>query len=123
MWFEQLEFPTFSVFREKYCSEDDVLAPDWPKFSRYGIGVFRVEQIPDSIQGYDFRVVHFPEGDTGTRLDYAHCEVRVYFDGREVTEKKAVRAVVRTEFRTILSERIVVIKEPEQPEVKAEDGT
>lgn len=109
-----VRFPAFSVNRGKYSKPEDVLQPEQ---SNWGIGSFRVGEIPGPLyqerkdlgdesdaDKYTFGAVHLPEHD-----NYAHSEVQSSCNGvRNVQPSKTVKL----EFRSRLRERIHVLKAP-----------
>jgi hypothetical protein len=103
-----IKFPDWSVNREKYSEPEDVLIPD---FHEWGIAQFKVGDVPDTLPSpgdikFDFKVEHDPVED-----NYSHSEVRSYKNGQH-TRKIEVNRTVKKTFRQILSEKIVIVKEP-----------
>ena len=86
-------FPDLSVNRGKYSEPSDVLI-GYP--SAVGVATARVEDIPESIDDFEFRPVHDPEPD-----NYSHAEIRAFRDGEHVRRKppKTVRNRFRLSFR------------------------
>lgn len=103
-----IKFPDWSVNREKYSEPEDVLIPD---YLEWGIAQFKVSDVPAKLASsgdikYDFKVEHDPEED-----NYSHSEVRSYKNGIH-TRKIEVNKNVKKIFRQILSEKIVINKQP-----------
>jgi hypothetical protein len=96
----------FSVNREKYSNPNDVVLgyPDW------GIAMIRVQDIPPSLSGFEFRVRHLPVDDDDAN-NYSHAEVKAFQDGKEVDHKNIPKSV-KIAFRTVLSRRAKIFKQP-----------
>src|SRR4029077_13323918 len=102
-----IEFPDFSVNRERYSLPEDVLLvrPSW------GIVAFAVRDVPAELadlegKRYEFRVEHVPEEE-----NYSHSEVRTYREGQRSGKEPPKK--LRTLFRLMLFPKVVVLKEPE----------
>jgi hypothetical protein len=100
--------PDFSVNRSKYSEPVDVLVP---VYRRWGIACFEVAVIPSEMSSpggvsYQFQVDHIPEED-----NYAHSEVRTYKSGKH-SRKLKVHDVVKKQFRQILSDSAILLKDP-----------
>ncbi len=103
-----IKFPDWSVNREKYSEPEDVLIPD---YLEWGISQFNVSDVPNTLTStgdikFDFKVEHDPVED-----NYSHSEVRSYKNGQH-NKKIDVNNAVKKRFRQILSEKIVIIKQP-----------
>lgn len=103
-----IKFPDWSVNREKYSEPEDVLFPD---FLEWGIAQFKVSDVPDTLTSagdnkFDFKVEHAP-----VEENYSHSEVRSY-KNEQHNRKIDVNKLVKKRFRQIISEKIVIIKEP-----------
>ncbi|MCF8079573.1 MAG: hypothetical protein K9K88_09860 [Desulfobacterales bacterium] len=108
-----IRFPEFSVNREKYSRPEDVLLPD---FDDLGIAAYRVGDIPGPLKTpgggtnttYTFGPVHDP-----IPGNYSHSEVRTYLNG-VYKRKKIKSSIIKLEFKARLSEKMEIIKHPDQ---------
>lgn len=113
-----IKFPDWSVNREKYSQPSDVLFPYFHDCC--GIATFKVEDVPSKLESntgtlFRFQVVHCPEYD-----NYAHSEVRTFkgeSDLKSSSDEKFTRKLkpsrgIKKEFRTILSNKIIVTQQP-----------
>lgn len=103
-----IRFPDWSVNREKYSEPEDVLIPN---FSDWGIVQFKVKNVPELLESpgdikYNFKVEHDP-----LEENYSHSEIRTYKNGHH-SKNLEVNKTVKKLFRQILSEQMVIIKQP-----------
>jgi len=103
-----IRFPDWSTNRSKYSEPGDVLLPS---FARWGIGSFKVRDIPSELQFeqskcYSFCPVHDPLPE-----NYAHTEVRTFKDG-QFDRNTQVATSIKKLFRILLSEASIILKYP-----------
>ncbi len=103
-----IRFPDWSVNRGKYSEPEDVLIPE---YWDWGIAQFEVSSVPKSLNlpgntQFEFRVEHDP-----LENNYSHSEVRTYKDGNH-HRKLEVNKTVKKQFRQILSDRTLLIRQP-----------
>ena len=103
----RIQCPDQSVNRSKYSEAEWVLLPT---FSDWGYGVFKIGDIPDSINRekgdpYDFRVKHDPFEE-----NYSHCEIRGYVNGSR--RKKINNHGVKLHFRMRISQKTEILGFP-----------
>jgi hypothetical protein len=102
--------PVQSVNRSKYSKPEWVLLAKYPQFLKWGYGSFKVSDIPESITSdtgvtHGFKIEHEPLED-----NYSHSEVRSYKNGKIVKRKNDA---IRLKYRVILSQKIIILKTPE----------
>jgi len=99
--------PDQSVNRSKYSEAEWVLLQT---FSDWGYGVFKVGDIPDSINRekgdpYDFRVKHDP-----LEENYSHSEIRAYVNGAR--QKQIKNKKVKQYFRMRIIQKTAILGFP-----------
>jgi hypothetical protein len=110
IWNDQIDFPKSSINRERFSEPEDLLKPRWPVYSRHGIAVCRVCDVPPSLPedpSLTYALVYCPEYGND-----AHSEIRAYRNGVELKDKKEATATVRSRFRAVLGERLKVYRLP-----------
>ena len=94
----------FSVNWSRFSEPDWVLIPPSSdpgrSYDGFKVGAIRVEDLPDSCEGFDLRPVHVPEED-----NYSHTEVRTFVDG----QPKRPGPVIRKKLREKLSRVVRVL--------------
>ena len=98
----------FSVNRGALSAPEDVISgyPGW------GIVSFPVSAIPKHLVSpgnavYEFRLIHEVEG--GNR---AHVDVRVFKEGKEVTDNRKMNKVVKSLFRESVRSKADLVRKP-----------
>lgn len=104
----------FSVNRQKHSDPHDVIIG----YPNCGIAVLRVQDVPTHLKSdtgirFDFVVEHMPVDDEEAN-NYAHTEVKVFRDGKEVNNK-ALGNKVKAAFREMVSQKTRVLLRPTLP--------
>lgn len=104
-----VQWPDFSVNREKFSQPEDVLLPNYPEC---GVCAFRAKHIPTPFEVYDtikktnniyeFCVWHAP-----LEHNYSHSEVRGLKNNQRV--KDISSKMVKKKFRFKLSEKLEIL--------------
>lgn len=102
--------PDQSFNRSKHCVKPECVL--LPTYADWGIGSLKVKLVPAHLAGGGgaqsfFRVEHVPE-----EVNYSHTEVRAYHDCKHEQRQKRVSRKVEQEFRALLSQQSVVLKDP-----------
>ena len=104
-----IRLPEASVNRGKYSLPEDVL---YPNYFHLGVAEFPVSAIPapldfkdqqGSTKRYELTIQHDPQED-----NYAHSELRAFRDGLRVVHSGKIPVVVKSEFKQIIAEAMVI---------------
>ena len=101
-----------SVNRSKYSRPEWVLLARYPKYINWGFGSFKVGEIPEVVtlpaaKPVEFRIVHEPEEE-----NYSHSVIYRWKSGGP--HRKVGNRNIRNKFRAQLSQRIQIMKVPDE---------
>jgi hypothetical protein len=108
-----IKFPNCSVNRGRYSNPDDVIQYQSPRYLRWGVMAFQVENVPAQLPSstsptHTFIVEHTPRED-----NFSHSEIRAFRVGN-FESLEDLPKLIKKEFRTLLSLAMIILKSPDE---------